>query len=496
MTIGLRGWLSVAMAGLALVVAVLATAIYSAFAVRATVGASAERARALAQEAAVLSSRAASGLSAEEAIRAVGSDPLLAGLFRSALASDPTLIDMGVFDPRGRALAHSLPDRRGQTQAPRPPLEALAGDGALEQSVRILGPPATFDEVVPLRAGEQAFGEVRVGVSTTLLRAQLLEQLRAGLWVALGALLIAMGVAVVFAHLLTKRVRDAVTGLERLREGEFGHRLHVEGRDELALLASSINALGERLESARTRAAMGHVDPGELIDATGKMAEWARVASGLAHEMADPLNAAALHLGHLKRKWKDAPPEAARHLTVLESELKRLEQIVVGFRRFAMLGEMRPTWFNPGELLADIAERAETALREQRTTLQVERGALPQRFWGDTALIRQAVSNLISNAEEAMPGGGDITLRARGDEGSLEIEVADRGAGIPADVLPRIFDLYFTTRPEGTGIGLAVVQQVARMHGGTVRIDSHAGEGTRVAMRLPVKRAEAVEVGA
>ncbi len=493
---GLRGWLSLAMASVALVVAILATAIYSAFAVRATVRASADRAAALAQEAAVLVSRAASGLSATEAVQAVAKDPLLAGLFRSALASDPTLIDMGVFDPAGRAMAHSQPDLTGARQAGRPPLERLTEASVVTQSVRILGPPETFDEIVPLKAGSAAFGEVRVGVSTTLLRAQLLGQLSAGLWVALGALLLAMGVAVAFAQLLTRRVRDAVTGLERLREGEFGHRLNVEGRDELALLASSINALGERLESARLKAAMGHVDPGELLDATGKMAEWARVASGLAHEMADPLNAAALHLGQLKRKLQDAPPEAMRHLNVLESELKRLEQIVVGFRRFAMLGEMRATWFNPGELLADIAERAEETLREQRTKLTVERTSLPERFWGDTALIRQAVSNLISNAEEAMPGGGEIRLRASGGGDTLEIEVADRGAGIPADVLPRIFDLYFTTRPQGTGIGLAVVQQVARMHGGTVRIDSHAGEGTHVALRLPLKLQEPVEVGA
>jgi len=495
MKVGLRAWLSLTMVGLALGVVLLATGIYTAFAVHATVTASAGRARALAQEAAVLSSHSASGLSAEEAVRAVGEDPLLKGLFRSALASDPTLIDLGVFDPSGRAMAHSQPDRKGSSQEQRPPLEQLDSGNVLTQSLRMLGPPRTFDEVVPLSAGETSFGEVRVGVSTALLRAQLFEGLRAGLWVALLALVLAMGVALMLAQLLSRRVRDAVAGLERLREGEFGHRLNVEGRDELALLASSINALGERLEAARLNATQGHVDPGELLDATGKMAEWARVASGLAHEMADPLNAAALHLGQLKRKLKAPPPEAARHLSVLESELKRLEQIVVGFRRFAMLGEMRATWFDPGELLADIAERAEETLRERRTTLHVEREHVPERFWGDTALLRQAVSNLMSNAEEAMPGGGDITLRARGEGEALEIEVLDRGPGIPEDVIPRIFDLYFTTRSDGTGIGLAVVQQVARMHGGTVQIESRRGEGTRVTLHLPVKQLEPLEVG-
>jgi len=181
MKLGLRGWLSFSMAGLALVVAGLAMAISTGFAVRATVDASAARAKAMAQEAAVLSSRAASGLPAEEAEIAVGQDALLAGLFRSALVSDPTLIDLGVFNPAGRALAHSQPDQVGVIQDARPLLEQLTEGGVIAQTLRLVGPPRTYDEVVPLRAGDRTFGEVRVGVSTALLRAQLLEGIRAGL---------------------------------------------------------------------------------------------------------------------------------------------------------------------------------------------------------------------------------------------------------------------------------------------------------------------------
>jgi signal transduction histidine kinase len=319
--------------------------------------------------------------------------------------------------------------------------------------------------------------------------------LRTGLWVVLAALILALALGIMFAQLLSRRVKDAVAGLERLREGEFGYRLHVEGRDELALLASTINALGERMENARVNTVERGADPSELLDATGRMAEWAKVASGLAHEIADPLNAAALHLGRLKRKLTNPEPEAARHLHELETELNRLEQVLVGFRRFAMLGRIQPEFFSPGELVADIAERAEESLRERRTTIRVERAALPERFWGDAALIRRAVSNLISNAEEAMPGGGGILLAARGTEGGLEIEVRDEGQGIPPEMLPRVFDFHFTTRSEGTGIGLAVVKQVARMHGGSVHIESEPGEGTRVVMRFPVRTLEPVEAG-
>jgi signal transduction histidine kinase len=300
-----------------------------------------------------------------------------------------------------------------------------------------------------------------------------------------------MGLALVFAHLIARRVRRVVAGLERLSEGEFGHRLQVEGRDELAGLATSINELAERLEAARLSAAMGRLDRNEFLHTTGEMAEWARFASGLAHEMADPLNAAALHLGHLKRRWQDPAPEAARHLQVLEQELKHLEQIIVGFRRFAMLGEMRARWFDPTEVLSGMADRAAEVLGEKRSRLHVEAAGLPRQFWGDPILIQQALVNLVANADQAMPEGGDITLAATAGGETLDLEVLDRGVGVPEAIRDRIFDPYFTTRSEGSGIGLSVVLQVARLHGGDVRVSARTGGGTRVRLRLPVRRVEA-----
>jgi signal transduction histidine kinase len=360
------------------------------------------------------------------------------------------------------------------------------------QTQRILGPQRLYEEVVELRSPTSAFGEVRVGISTALLREQLLESLRAGLWVMGIALLLAVLVALGFAQLLAHRVRTMALGLERLSEGEFGHRLAVEGRDELALLASSINALGERLEATRARAAAGDADASELLVATGQMAAWAKVASGLAHELADPLNAAALHLGHLKRKWSNPPIEVGRHLRVLEDELKRLEQIVLGFRRFSMLGEMRAEWFDLRALLFEVVERAREALQGRRVDLRVDLGAAPDRFFGDPSLLRQALSNLISNAEQAMPGGGRLTLLARRAADGVELSVADEGVGIPEDIQQRIFDLYFTTKEDGSGIGLAVVQQVVLLHAGQIRLRSAPGEGTEITLCLPERTREAV----
>jgi signal transduction histidine kinase len=490
LSFGLRASLTASLIALALVVSVVGLAVHTGLAVRSTVNQAAIRAEAVAQQVALLAGRAAS-VSADP-IAAVRRDRALTALFESALAGDPTLFDLGVFDGEGRALAHSQPDRRGTVQPARPLLAELRGGGPIGQTVRLLGPPRTYEAVVDLGTAEARFGQARVGISTALLREELLSSLRAGVWVLVAAFLLAMLVAFALAQLLSSRVRDVMTGVERLREGEFGYRLAVEGSDEMALLASSLNALGERLEATRSRAASGELDAGELLMATDRMAAWAKVASGLAHELADPLNAAALHLGHLKRKWTGDNPQTAHHLNVLESELKRLQQIVVGFRKFALLGEMRAEWFDLKTMLAELADRTREGLHDRRAVLRTQLDEVPDRFWGDPALLRQAIANLIANAEQAMPGGGQVTLAVRRADEGVEITVSDEGVGIAPDVQSRVFDLYFTTKEDGSGIGLAVVQQVVQLHGGRVRLRSSPGEGTSITLQLPERAREAV----
>ncbi|MEK7329376.1 MAG: hypothetical protein AAB113_01100, partial [Candidatus Eisenbacteria bacterium] len=131
LTFGLRASLSASMVGLALLVSLVGLTVHTALTMRATVSASADRAQAVAQQAALLAGRAASQPGADRPASMVRRDRALAALFESALAGDPTLYDLGVFDPQGRALAHSQPDRRGQVQRPRPALAALRRGGVV-----------------------------------------------------------------------------------------------------------------------------------------------------------------------------------------------------------------------------------------------------------------------------------------------------------------------------------------------------------------------------
>jgi signal transduction histidine kinase len=407
------------------------------------------------------------------------------------MAGDPTIQDLGVFDADGFTLIHTDSSKLAFKVDTRPRLSLLLEGNVLRQGLVLLGPARAFEERVPLEAAGRRFGEVRVGISTTLMRYELLSTLRTGLWVAGAALLLAIVMALVFAQLLSARVRTVMTGLERFREGEFGYRLAVEGQDELALLASSINALGERLQA---RALSGAIDPTELMVATGQLSTWARVVSGLAHELADPIHAAGLHLGRLKTKVKDPSPQAARHFKVLEDELQRIKDIVHGFRRFTVLGELRAQWFDLHALLEEVAVRFSEDIG-RNITVRLDITAAPRRFWGDAALLRQALANLMSNAEQAMPGGGSVALALGMVEDAIEITVTDEGIGIPEEIQSRIFDHSFTTKEGGSGIGLAVVQQVIKLHGGRIRLRSKPGEGTSVTLELPVRIPEPVTVG-
>jgi len=482
---GLQVSLSLAMAGIALLVSLLAIGVHTGLEVRGTVLRSVQRTKDAAQQVALVASRA--GERENGNIHTLHDDPALRALFESAQAGDPTIFDLAVTDPAGIIVAHSDSTRIGHVVEVRPTLESLESGDVMSQTVRLLGAPRTYDEVIVLASAGRPFGSVRVGVSTTLLRGQLIDSLRAGLLVTAISVGIALLIALISAQVLSARVRAVISGLERFREGQFAYRLNVQGGDELSLLASSINALGERLESARRRAVAGDANTDELLAASGQLSAWAKVASGLVHEMADPLNAMALHLNHLKRKWKDPPEEARRHIQVLGDELRRLETTLTGFRRFAMLGEMQGEWFDMKTFIEEIAERARESADGSRIEVLAETADAPRRFWGDPKLLRQALSNLVANAEQAMPGGGRLVVAARRGDDAVDISVADQGIGIPAEVQNRVFDLYFTTKAEGSGIGLAVVRQVAQLHGGNVDLHSEPGEGTRITLHLPAR---------
>jgi signal transduction histidine kinase len=212
------------------------------------------------------------------------------------------------------------------------------------------------------------------------------------------------------------------------------------------------------------------------------------LAAGVAHEIGNPLNALSIHLQLLRRRLAGVGAEAARSLEtvdLLEAEVRRLDGIVRNF-----LGAVRPSRPNLADTsLLEVAASALALLKDQmeqlgvRATVDVA-GEIPPVL-ADRDQVQQALFNVLKNALEAMDRGGELTLRARSEDDWVVLEVADTGVGIPAGKLTRVFDAYYTTKRDGSGLGLLIVLRILRAHGGRVDIASEPGKGTTVTLRFP-----------
>jgi signal transduction histidine kinase len=186
----------------------------------------------------------------------------------------------------------------------------------------------------------------------------------------------------------------------------------------------------------------------------------------------------------------------SRHLVEsISSEVDRLTEITETYLRFARLPQPKLEREDLGALVASVVEFARAELTQARIDLQLELPAAPLEVAVDENQLRQALLNLVRNAREAMPDGGRLQVGVRREGDDATITVADSGPGISAENLPKIFDPFFSTKAKGTGLGLALVQQILVEHGGRVDVSSHgdeasadgAGQGTTFRLVFPLR---------
>lgn len=206
------------------------------------------------------------------------------------------------------------------------------------------------------------------------------------------------------------------------------------------------------------------------------------IASGLAHEIRNPLSTLRMNLQLLREDWDNPITEreqkGRRKIDVLIRETERMDNVLSGFLRFAAGHQLNlvETDLNAlsAELLDFLAPQAERANIRLRREFAPHLPAVPV----DANLMRQAVLNLLVNAQQVLPSGGEITLRTAVNGESVKLSVNDTGPGIPPDVRSKIFNLYFSTKPGGTGLGLPMVKRIVEEHHGTIEVESEPGRGT------------------
>ena len=227
-----------------------------------------------------------------------------------------------------------------------------------------------------------------------------------------------------------------------------------------------------------------------------KLASLGRLLAGVAHEVKNPLNAMTIHLALLKQKLdavsgraeKPAPdrPGLVQHAEVIEREIRRLDEVVQGFIKFSRPEDLTLAPVSLCELVEDVRGviGPEAAARSVAVRNECAPDVPPVR--GDRAMLHQALLNLGLNACQAMPEGGALRFSARTlGRQSVELSVADTGGGIAPEHLGRIFNLYFTTREGGSGIGLSLVYRTVQLHDGSIEVESTPGRGTTFRLVLP-----------
>ena len=232
-----------------------------------------------------------------------------------------------------------------------------------------------------------------------------------------------------------------------------------------------------------------------------KLSSLNRLLAGVAHEVKNPLNAMTIHLELLRQKLgrraavavaagpagPEPPPTDGlmSHVSIIGEEIRRLDQVVQGFLRFSRPEELQLEPVSVAALLQDIVDVVRPQAEQQGIVVELEahQGVAIQV---DRAMVRQALLNLALNAIDAMPSGGTLALRARSvEEQQVQIDVVDSGIGIKPEHLSRIFDLYFTTREQGSGLGLSMVYRTVQLHDGTIEVESTPGRGASFRLRLP-----------
>ncbi|MBI5718752.1 MAG: HAMP domain-containing protein [Burkholderiales bacterium] len=353
------------------------------------------------------------------------------------------------------------------------------------------------------------------------------------LYLLYGVLAVALVGTAIAGFLLSRRLLGPLELLSRetgeIAEGHFAHRIEIRGRDEIADLGRRFNAMATKLEQTyraledrrgelerevqvRTAALEREQQERRELDRqmfqVEKMTTLGEIAMGLAHEIGNPL---AGMKAVTQMLLEEAPSQRDReYLQRILAEVNRLSEFLHTFHGFSAPQDFQPVACRLAQVLDDVLLWTRKEARSRGVTIGFSSCAqgMPgapgmPALWADPNRLKQVLLNLVINAIHAMPDGGRIEIgmcAGRANAGDLEgavprmrFCVRDTGVGIAGDVLPRIFDPFYTTRADGSGLGLAVVKKIAQQHGADITVESGAGRGTCFTLVWPIAPGEELE---
>jgi signal transduction histidine kinase len=413
-------------------------------------------------------------------------------LVKTMAVSPDYIFEIDVGGTTRQILASSDPHRVGATMNYLPDLEKWTKRPLTERFRDLITQHDDFQMVVTAGDRHTEF-IVQVVTSAVLLRSALLEKLR-GLALVLGGALLATVVVTLVATnrvlLPVKRIEETIDRIAQGSErGQSGGRALAK---EFAAVESKLNLLGQQFRGAREHASelRGNIDKllermASQLDVAARLAAISKLTSGAAHEIKNPLNAIALRLDLLRAKLGAPEEELSNELEILSKEVMRLNRVVKTFLDFTRPVEVHFQDADLAALAKEVIDLMTPQARLARIAMALEIPPGPACLRADPDMIKQAILNLVTNAMEAMRDGGDLRVRVDQPEGSVGLEIADSGPGIPEKLREKIFQLSFTTKSRGSGIGLAMTYRAVQLHNGTIAFTSEEGKGTTFRLQFP-----------
>src|SRR5215470_11276271 len=522
---------------------------------------------------------------------------------QAPLGANPWILDVMIVDKNGMVLASGEPQLPGSVVVQRPLFGDLTHANIFKQMKALYGPKPYYEVRYPFTLGGEPFGEVRVGISISFLRNYILPSLRNSAAIALVALLVSTGLAMVVSGATLAPLQEISTQLDRITAGQFDAPVaqatgFAGGADELGLVSKKISQVGQQLRGVHeifstmrenlnsvmagledglllfTREARAvmvspaaekflgapagqflgkrvtdifpaghplrqaiHIEGDELsetaaeveldttqgvkrvgvsvqaiqegaekmgalvtlrdldsiesintqLQVSERLAALGRITAGVAHEVKNPLNSMRLWLENLKEALpQEQETSTQQAVQVLDKEIDRLDAVVKRFLDFTRPMDVKLEQTQLADILREVIEIAQPQM--QKSNVQVAQLlpiGIPEVFV-DRDLLKQAVLNLVLNAVDAMPGGGQIKMELSRRGEMAEIAVGDTGKGIPPENRQKVFQLFFTTRPGGSGIGLASTFRIVQLHNGSIDFTTEVGRGTTFRIELPL----------
>ena len=437
--------------------------------------------------------------------RSVEEDRDLAAMLEGTMAESSSIGEINVAGEDFVILATSNPSRRGKPMIARQDLKDLRGASPLGRVAAILEIRHDYETRVALAIEGQTAPviTIQVLVLPSLLRAAIVPPLQKMAIISITAMVLAFALAFWSSQVALRPLARINLLIDDIVGGRIPEAPRQDGDDarELALIESKLSLLGERFRETREDAsqlrlnlegALEKLDAGTRTHIENQLAVARRLTainsltSQVAHEIKNPLNSISLRLELLRSRVGEDAPDTDAEFSILSEEVTRLDRVVRTFLDFNRPVELEPEQLDLVEAARDALQFLEPEALDRGIRVVFTAPDAPALVQADPGLLRQALVNIAVNAIEAMGAGGELRMALQKSSETCTIRIEDTGPGIPPEQLAKVFQLYFTTKPRGTGIGLAMAYRAIQLHGGTIEVESEPGKGTAFLVILPL----------